>query len=316
MDRERILARPRQVVPRLGMRRRVDRLGDELVPRVRVDAALGRDRAEQRVEQEQARARPASRRGCRRRPRASCATRSRVPAPATTSATSRSVAASTPDSARRELERIARIELAQARFSNSSNVRRDAGLLGVEILLPVPPAAHELAVVASRLDQMVRDREQDRGLAARMRREPVVGVRRGVREPHVEHDDLRAGVLALDDPLRVRVEVVTGLEVRADQEDDVGVGVVGARAVEAHPERVAGAAARRADVRVGVVAVDAPRRQHALGVAVLAGTADVVHHVVRAVLDDRARGCAPRCRRAPRPRSRAPTCPRRARRRA
>jgi hypothetical protein len=63
--------------------------------------------------------------------------------------------------------------------------------------------------------------------------------------------------------------------------------MVGARTVVAHPELVAGAAARGADVGVRVVAVDAPGREHALGVAVLPGAAHVVHHVVRPFLDER-----------------------------
>ena len=74
---------------------------------------------------------------------------------------------------------------------------------------------------------------------------------------------------------------------RGDQQDDVGVGVVGGGAVVAAPERVAEAGARRADVGVGVVAVDAPGEQHALDEAILAVAADVVHHLVVAALLDR-----------------------------
>ena len=61
-------------------------------------------------------------------------------------------------------------------------------------------------------------------------------------------------------PLRVRIEIVAGLEVRADEQNDVGVRMIGTRTIEAHPELIAAARARRADVRVRVVAVDAPRR--------------------------------------------------------
>src|SRR5260221_1510573 len=43
---------------------------------------------------------------------------------------------------------------------------------------------------------------------------------------------------------------------------------------------------RRADVRVAVVPIHAPRLQHAIRVAVLTGPADVVHDFVTAVLDD------------------------------
>src|SRR5205085_5249736 len=72
-----------------------------------------------------------------------------------------------------------------------------------------------------------------------------------------------------------------------DQEDDVGVRVDRARTVSAHRELVAGSRARGADVRVLVVPVDAPRREDALGVAVLARPADVVHHLVLAPLGAR-----------------------------
>src|SRR4029079_9544021 len=44
---------------------------------------------------------------------------------------------------------------------------------------------------------------------------------------------------------------------------------------------------RRADVGVAVMAVDAPRLQHAVRVAVFAGTADVIHDFVPPVFDDR-----------------------------
>ena len=64
----------------------------------------------------------------------------------------------------------------------------------------------------SRLDQVVGDRQEDRRLGTRATGQPVVGVGGGVREPRVEHDQLRAVLLALDDPLRVGVEVVAGLQ--------------------------------------------------------------------------------------------------------
>src|SRR5262245_57058289 len=44
---------------------------------------------------------------------------------------------------------------------------------------------------------------------------------------------------------------------------------------------------RGTHVRVAVVAVHAPRLQHAVRIAVLAGTADVIHQLVAASLDDR-----------------------------
>ena len=44
-----------------------------------------------------------------------------------------------------------------------------------------------------------------------------------LREPRVHHRELRPRQLALDDPLGVRVEVVAGLEVRGQQQDEARV---------------------------------------------------------------------------------------------
>ena len=55
----------------------------------------------------------------------------------------------------------------------------------------------------------------------------MICVRRRVRETGVEDDQLGTVLLALDDPLRVRIEVVPSLEVRGGQQDDLRVGVVG-----------------------------------------------------------------------------------------
>src|SRR5207249_5484014 len=89
---------------------------------------------------------------------------------------------------------------------------------------------------------------------------------------------------SVHDPLRVGVEVMAGLEVAADQEDDFRVGVVGARPVVTHPEGVSGARARRTDVGVRIVTVYPPRREDPLHQAVVPGAADVVHDLVLASL--------------------------------
>ncbi len=158
-----------------------------------------------------------------------------------------------------------------------------------QVLLPVPPAAHELAVVALLLDDEVGDREMHRRLGARLRRQPVIGVRGAVRQAGVDDDQLGAVLLALEDALGVGVEVVPGLEMRGDEVDHLGARVVGARAVDAAPELVAGARRRRADVGMRVVAVDPPGGEHPLGEAVLARAADVVHDLVLAPVADRLR---------------------------
>ena len=51
----------------------------------------------------------------------------------------------------------------------------------------------------------------------------MIRVRGGVRKPRVKDDQLGAARFAVDDSLRVRIEVVTGFEVRADQQNDFRV---------------------------------------------------------------------------------------------
>ena len=151
---------------------------------------------------------------------------------------------------------------------------------GRQEVRPVPPPAHEVAIVPALPDHPVGDRQEDGGFGAGVRGQPVVGVGRGVRQARVQHDQLGAVLLALHDALRVRVEVVPGFEVAADQDDDAGVGVVRARPVHSHPPVEASSGAARTDVRVRVVSVDAPGREHALGESVLTRAADVVHDLV------------------------------------
>jgi hypothetical protein len=115
----------------------------------------------------------------------------------------------------------------------------------------------------------------------------VVGVGGGVGQPGVKHDHLGAVGAGLSDPLGVRVEVVPGFQVGADQVDDLGVGVIGAGPVDTHPELEPSPAAGRAHVGVGVVPVHAPARQHPLGEPVLPRAADVDHDLVLPALDDR-----------------------------
>src|SRR5690606_41925630 len=78
----------------------------------------------------------------------------------------------------------------------------------------------------------------------------------------------------------MRVEIVARLQVRRDQQDELGVGVVGRRAVDAHPGGIAEARAGRADVSVRVVAVDAPALEQLLHVAVYAWSPDVIRDFV------------------------------------
>ena len=157
-----------------------------------------------------------------------------------------------------------------------------------EVFLPVPPSPDELAVVQAALNHVVGDGEQDRRLGSGIGGDPVVGVGRRVREAGVEDDELGPVLLCLDHPLGVGIEVVARLQMAAHEQDDPRVGVVGARPVDPHPVVVARPAPAAADVRVGVVAVDAPGAQHALGVSVLSRPAHVVHDLVGPSFRDRA----------------------------
>ena len=115
----------------------------------------------------------------------------------------------------------------------------------------------------------------------------MVGLGSGVREPRITHDDRCTLLLRLNDSLRVWIEVVARLQVRRDQEDDLGVGVVSRRTVVTHPRLVANTCVRRADVRMAVVAVDAPCLQHSVRVVRLAGATNVIHDLVVAFFFDR-----------------------------
>ena len=84
----------------------------------------------------------------------------------------------------------------------------DLGMLGAQVLLPVPPAADKVPVVQVLLNEIVGDGKKNRGLAARIRGYPVVGVGRTVGQADIKDDHLGAVPFSLDDALRVRVEVM------------------------------------------------------------------------------------------------------------
>ena len=72
-----------------------------------------------------------------------------------------------------------------------------------------------------------------------------------------------------------------------DQQNERRIGMIGTGPIVGLPDRVAEPRAGRADVRVAVVAVDAPRLQHALDVAFVAGPADVIDDFVAPILFER-----------------------------
>src|SRR5260370_41798958 len=90
----------------------------------------------------------------------------------------------------------------------------------------------------------------------------MIGVRRGVGKTCVKDDQLRSAGLAVDDALRVRIEVMAGFEMRANQQNDFCVRVIRTGTVETHPQLITFARTRRANVGVRVVPVNTPRREN------------------------------------------------------
>ena len=155
---------------------------------------------------------------------------------------------------------------------------RQLGPLLAQVLVPVDPPADELPVVELLAHEDVGHREQHGRLRAGPGREPPVGHRRGVGQARVDDRDLRASRLCFHDPLGVRIEIVAGLEMRREQQDEARVRVIRRGAIHPMPEGVARARARRAHVRVAVVAVDPPGVEDALEVnELVTRPAEVIH---------------------------------------
>ena len=76
------------------------------------------------------------------------------------------------------------------------------------------------------------------------------------------------------------VEIVPALEVCTDEENEVGIGVVGRGAVIAVPDAVPEAGPGGADIRMAVVPVHVPGLEDAVHIAFVAGAAHVIDHFV------------------------------------
>src|SRR5215469_15075906 len=156
-------------------------------------------------------------------------------------------------------------------------------------LLPVDPPTQKVPVVAILAQDYVRHSQQHRGLGTWPGRKPVVGLRGSVGEARVDHAYLCTSLFGLHDSLGVRIEIMPGLKMRAEQQNEARVGVVGGRSVVSMPERVPGARSSRAHVGVAVVPVDAPRVKDALVVdEFVARPAHVVHNLVAPIFQDSA----------------------------
>src|SRR5258706_10379207 len=115
----------------------------------------------------------------------------------------------------------------------------------------------------------------------------MIGVRRGVGKTRVKDDQLGATRLAVNDALRVRIEVMAGFEMRANQQNDFRIRMIGAGTIEPHPQLIAFAGARRANVGVRVVTVNTPGRENALSKTIFPRPPDVIHDLVTPIFDDR-----------------------------
>ncbi len=81
----------------------------------------------------------------------------------------------------------------------------------------------------------------------------------------------------------MRIEIVSRLEMRGEQQNEARVGMVGRWPIGIVPEQIAKTRRRRAHIRVRVVTVDAPRLQGALHDEVVSRAAHVVHDFFAAI---------------------------------
>ena len=272
--REGVLGRVVQFVPAVWVGWIVEQFGLELGPRVRCGAALGAHTACQHIQQVQ---------GAGDLPAAQIAYRSSAPDVGTQAAACvDDRLAGLDDLFDRysallggELGRVLGILLEQ-QLDEALEGARLVRMRCIEPHLPVDPILHELAVVEAALEYHLRPGEEERRLGARPCRQPVVGHGRSVGQAWVDDDELGTIHHPLENPLRVRIEVVPSLKVRGGQQDDLRVGVVGRGAVVLVPQPVPEPRAGGADVRVAVVPVDAPCLQNPVRVALVTRSAHVV----------------------------------------
>ena len=221
---ERVLTRPRQFIPVLDRRRSQRRRRFHLVPACTSRASHGADRPGEHVEQEQAAGGlPAAQVACAgRTPVMRC---ERAERPADGARNLAQFVGIHPAQLCCPLWRVLRICVTQGHLDRFERRRQIGPGLG-QVGLPIRPAVNEGAVPRARLEQEVGQAQQQNRFGARPRGQPVVGLGAGIRQPRIDADDLRPALLALDDALCVRVEIVPRLEVARDQEDDLGIGEV------------------------------------------------------------------------------------------
>ena len=111
--------------------------------------------------------------------------------------------------------------------SNASNVRGTSGRDASRYSSQFTQRRTNSRLYRAGDEQMARDREDQRGFRAGIRRQPHVRLGRRVRQARIDDDEPRAARLAFDDALRVRIEIVARLEMRRQQQNRSRVRVIG-----------------------------------------------------------------------------------------
>ena len=73
------------------------------------------------------------------------------------------------------------------------------------------------------------------------------------------------------------------LQVRRDQQYELRVAVIRRRTIRTLPDRVTESRTRRADVRMRVVTIDAPRLKYAIDESLVPRTTDVVDDLIASI---------------------------------
>ena len=78
------------------------------------------------------------------------------------------------------------VQILEDRCVKFSKVGGRSGCSMLHVFLPIPPATDELAVIQIVLDQIIGDRQKNRGFAARIGRNPVISMCCTIRQPYVK----------------------------------------------------------------------------------------------------------------------------------
>ena len=68
----------------------------------------------------------------------------------------------------------------------------------------------------------------------------MVGVGGAIGQANIKDDELGPTPLGIHNALGVRIKIMARFQVGADEQDDIGMFVVGAGAVRTHPEMISG----------------------------------------------------------------------------